>query len=87
MDFRNPDKSELKSSKSLTDLLGVQVGGDGRVVAAFDFAHQRVQVGLLGVEGGLECGHLVQHAAQAPDVGLEVVALLHHALRGPGLVC
>ena len=42
-----------------------------------------VEVHLVPVEGWLEGAHLVEQAAQRPDVRLEVVAVLVDTLRGP----
>ena len=64
-----------------TNLLGVDVGGEGRVLAALYFLAQRVQVHLVAVEGWLEGGHLVEEAPERPDVRPEVVAGFVDALR------
>jgi hypothetical protein len=49
----------------------------------FNLLAEWVEVHLVPVEGGLQRPHLVQQAAQRPDVGLEVVAMLVDTLRGP----
>lgn len=65
----------------LSQLFGVVIGGERGVVTLLDLLAQRIQAHLVPVEGALKGSHLIEEAAERPDVRLEVVPVLVNPLR------
>ena len=70
-----------------SNLFGVVLGRQRRVVALLYLLTKRVEVHLVPVEGGLQSCHFVEEAAQRPGVGLEVIPVLVDSLRGHVVGC
>ncbi len=67
----------------LDERTGKVAGPDLRQIDLLNLLAEGVEVHLVPVEGGLEGAHLVEQAAQRPDVRLEIVSMLVNSLRRP----